>query len=115
MSFPAGVTVVRLRAKPVLDPYSQKQVGADWSDPDTLELPGSYVGQSSTARTLGASRTQILESRSLYCDPDLDVQALDKIQHGTVVYDIDGFPDVEVNPFTGWSPVREIPLRRAAG
>jgi len=115
MEFPFGTTVKRLRAKPILDPYSQEQIAEDWSDPDEVDLDGAYVGGSSTSRVLGESRTQALEARSLYCAPDADVRLGDKIQDGSKVYEVDGIPDAETNPFTGWQPVREIPLRRGLG
>ena len=115
MTFPFEQAVERLRARPVTDPYSDDVVAADWADPDVLPLPGAFIAQSSTARALTAGRTQILESKSLFCAPTADVRVGDKIRAGGIVYEIDGFPAADVNPFTGWQPVCEVPLTRAAG
>ncbi len=110
--FPHGQTVVRLRRKEILDPYSQQVTLGDWSDPDRLTIYGAFVAQSSTARTDSATRTEMLESKSLFCAPDADVQAFDRIEAGEAVYKIDGIPEADANPWTGWRPAREIPLER---
>lgn len=119
MEFEHGATVYRLRPKTVWDPMSQSFVLGDWDDPDELELPGAFIAQSSTSTLGDANRTGALESKSLYLsDPDADVQLGDRIRQGTdgsPVYPVDGIPAADVNPFTGWQPVREIPLKRVVG
>lgn len=110
--FPHGVTVDRLRRKQKIDPYSQQATIGDWSDPDVLTLHGAFVAQSSTARTNDATRTEILESKSLFCSPAADVTEYDRIRAGGAVYTIDGIPAADPNPWTGWQPVLEIPLTR---
>lgn len=116
--FPEGDTVYRLRAAPVWDPYAEKWVEGDWTTPDTLELPGAYVAQSSTSAVGNATRSQALEAKSLYCDPDADVIEGDRIRlggPGGPIFPLDGIPAADKNPWTGWRPVREIPLARATG
>lgn len=113
--FPEGVSVVRQRPKPVWDRYANQNVPGSWEDPDELPLADAYVGESSSSRVVGSSRTQILEFRSLFCDPAADVKVGDRIKDGDVVYEIEGIPDAPRNPFTGWQPVREIPLTRGIG
>ena len=115
MDFPFGTTVTRLRRKEVLDPYSKKPTLGDWSDPDKKDLEGAFIAQSSTTRNTTATRTQLLEEMSLYCSPDDDVQGLDRVTDGTATYTVDGIPAAPLNPFTGWQPLREIPLQRAIG
>lgn len=115
MDFPHGVTVERLRAKTRTDRYSQKPVATDWSDPDVLTIANAFVAQSSTSRSQDVTRTQMLELKSLYCAADADVQPADRIRAGGIVYEIEGVPAADVNPFTGWQPIREIPLRRDLG
>lgn len=114
--FPAGESVVRLRRKEIADPYSGQLTLGDWSDPTEVTLDGAFVASSSTTSQSEAGRTELLEEKSLYLDnPGADVQAQDRIRAGGVVYLIDGMPSADTNPWTGWQPLREIPLRRDTG
>ena len=116
MEFAHGSTVKRLRARPLLDPYSKKAIGADWATADEVELPGAFVASSSSAVRTDATRTQALEWKSLYLtDVAADVQVGDRIVAAGVTYVIDAVPTADVNPFTGWQPVREIPLKSGTG
>ena len=115
MDFPYGQTVVRLRAGLVNDPYAGTSTRSDWENPDEQEIPGAFVAQSSTARITSATRTQALESKSLYCPPSADVRAGDRVVAGDETFVVDGVPTADVNPFTGWQPVREVPLERMIG
>ncbi|WP_417510574.1 hypothetical protein [Microbacterium sp.] len=136
MDFPFGTTVYRLRAGTVTDPYSGEQIPGDWSIPDVLPIPGAFVAQTSTSMLSSATREQALESKSLFCEGAFDVQKGDRVFTGTFTpplpdgaitvpegtvmtgdtYSIDGIPPAaDTNPFTGWTPPREIPLTRAVG
>jgi hypothetical protein len=136
MRFPHGRTVWRLRAGLTDDPYSGEQVPADWEHPILLALPKSFIAQTSTALLATATRDQASESKSLFCDGALDVQKGDRIFDGTftpplpesatsipagtvfvgATYQIDGIPPAaDTNPFTRFTPPREIPLTRYVG
>lgn len=119
MDFPFGRTVYRLRAALIEDPYSNEEVAGDWSDPDVLEISGAFIAQTSTSRLGGATREQAIEAKSLFCSGDLDIRKGDRIRSGPAgspIYTIAGIPpEADINPFTGWSPQREIPLTRAVG
>lgn len=119
MNFPHGRTVYRLRGGPLEDPYSGETVPGDWHNPEVLPIAGAFVAQTSTSMLSNATREQALESKSLFCDGDLDVQKGDRIRvggEGAPIYSIDGIPpDADSNPFTGWTPPREIPLTRSVG
>lgn len=135
MSYPFGQAVYRLRAGLKLDPYSQEQMRGDWGHPELLRLDGAFIAQTSTGLLGDATRSQAAESRSLFGDPDADVAKDDRIFVGTFApalpddattlpdntvmtgetYTVDGIPAANVNPFTGWTPVREIPLTRSVG
>jgi len=117
MEFEHGETVYRLRARQIWDPMSQTYVEGDWDDPDVLPLENAFIAQSSTSTIGETSRTGALESKSLYCDPDADVQMGDRIRQGKTgpVFPVDGIPASDTNPFSGWRPAREVPLQRAAG
>lgn len=120
MEFPYGTTVYRLRPKQIWDEASETFKLGDWSDPDVTPLEGVHVEQSSTSTVGDATRTQALESLSVYI-PDgvtVDLTKLDRIrvgEDGAPVYEIDGIPYAPRNPFTGWMPAREVPLGRAVG
>lgn len=115
MEFPFGVSVFRQRPADVWDPISQTWIKGDWSTPEEKEIEGAFVAQSSTAMLADATRTQALEAKSLYCPPDADIREGDRVRHGTEVFTIDGIPSSDTNPFTGWGPVREVPLERYPG
>ncbi|GGL76961.1 hypothetical protein GCM10009706_14250 [Curtobacterium citreum] len=115
MEFAAGATVVRLRATPVLDPYSQRPVGADWTAPNTLTIAGAFVGSSSSSPVDGELRREVVTTKSLYCDPSADVRVGDRIVSGAHTYTVTAVPEADVNPWTGWQPVQEIPLEEVVG
>lgn len=119
MEFPYGQTVVRLRAKGVVNEYSRKIVAGDWTDPDELPIEGAFVAQTSTTLLRTETRDQAAESKSLFCSGDADVRKGDRIRvggPGGPTYTIDGIPPAaDSNPFTGWTPPREIPLTRYVG
>lgn len=117
MGFPYGSTPVRLRAGLIDDAYNPgAQVAGDWDNPDELPLPGSFVAQTSTALLGNATREQATESKSLFCDGSFDISKGDRIRVGSAIYTIDGIPpEADTNPWTGWTPEREIPLTRSVG
>lgn len=119
MFFPFGTTVYRLRAGMVRDPYSDEETRSDWDNPEEpLEIPGAFIAQTSTTLLATATREQAAESKSLFCEGTFDVQKGDRIREGETgpVYQIDGIPPAaDSNPWTGWTPPREIPLTRYVG
>lgn len=120
MKFPHGRTVYRLRAGLIPDPYRpSEQIPGDWNNPDELPIPGAFIAQTSTSMLSNASREQALEAKSLFCEGEFDVAKGDRIRDGgedAPVYTIDGIPPAaDTNPFTGWTPPREIPLTRSVG
>ncbi len=117
MRFKHGRTVYRLRGSVIPDPYNpETQIPQGWDDPDVLPIPGAFIAQTSTSLLTTATREQAAESKSLFCDGEADVRKGDRIRDGldgAPVYTIDGVPPAaDTNPFTGWTPPREIPLTR---
>lgn len=122
MGFPAGVTVWRHRRKqtPDPDPYRPgKTTTGDWDDPDVLPLPGAFIASASTSAISDATRSQIVDQKSLYLtDVTLDVLPGDRVGGQTpaeAVFAINGSPQADTNPWTGWQPVKEIPLEEVKG
>jgi hypothetical protein len=115
VTFADGQSVVRLRARTGTNSYSQTS-RLDWTqEPDTLVIEGAFVASSSSVQSRQADRVQIITDKSLYCEPGADVVALDRIKAGGVTYSVPAVPSADVNPFTGWQPVQEIPLEEARG
>lgn len=115
-NFTAGATVVRVRRKEIIDPYSGQTTLGDWESATESNIDGAFVSSSSTSANSSAARNELLEDKSLYLhDPNSDVQAQDRIKADGVIYTIDGMPSADKNPWTGWQPVREIPLKRWVG
>jgi hypothetical protein len=119
MDFPHGRTVYRLRGGMIPDPFNaDAQIPEDWDNPDVLPIERAFIAQTSTTLLGDASRQQAVEAKSLFCSGEVDVQKGDRIRDGIdgPVYSIDGIPPAaDVNPFTGWTPPREIPLTRSVG
>ena len=119
MQFPSGRTVYRLRPRMIEDPYSGEPVRGGWDDAEVLPIPGAFVASTSTSMLGDATREQSLESKSLYCDGEFDIQKGDRSrdgEYGAPIYSIDGIPPAaDTNPWTNWTPPREIPLTRAVG
>lgn len=116
MHFPFGSNVTRLRAEQVWDEYSNSYIPGSWDNPEELVIENAFVAHTSTSMLTTATREQALEAKSLFCSGDADVRKGDRIDDGGVLYSIDGIPPAaDTNPFTGWTPPREIPLTRWEG
>lgn len=115
MTFAFGQTVTRLRAKKATDPYSERDIGRDWSDPERATMAGVWVSASSSTPGSDATRQQVTTSKSLYGTPGLDIRVGDRIDTGADVYQVVAVPAADTNPFTGWQPVQEVPLELVEG
>ena len=126
MDFPNGTTVFRDRRALVTDPNhpSRQTRDGDWDVSLTIVLAGAFVASSSSSSTKNANRIEVLTAKSLYgTDPTADVVFGDRIRVGGTqsdltsgtAYLVDAVPDADTNPFTGWQPAVEIPLRRDEG
>ena len=116
MQFEHGETVHLQRPKQVWSPKANAYIAGGWSDPDEEPIAGAFVASTSTSMLGGATRTQALEAKSLYCPPDADIRKGDRIRQGADIYTIDGIPSTaDTSPFTGWEPLREVPRERAEG
>lgn len=115
MEFAAGVSVDRLRAAPVTDPYSRKETGADWERAARLTIDRAFVASASSAPVDGELRQQVDTRKALYCTPGADVRVHDRIESAGHTYTVTAVPEADSNPFTGWQPVQEVPLEEVLG
>lgn len=117
MEFPFAQAVTRQRRQTTASPYNpSKTVPGDWTNPSELTLTNAFVASSSTAGLTDAARAQIITRKSLYLgDPAQDVKPGDRIVDGADIYEVDAMPAADTNPFTGWTPVKEIPLKGVVG
>lgn len=95
---------VRQRAKVIVDPYDPDSAVEDWSNPDEIILSGYFASGSSTEQTDDV-REQVATTKQLVIDdPAADVRRGDRIKLGERIWTVEGFPEDDMNPFTGWRP-----------
>lgn len=109
MRHPHGETVIRKRATPVLDPYSQEVIDLDWKTllPD-LEIPRCAVDDSKTRETNDVNRNAVVTDFVVWPDAQYDVTPADRLVIRGLTCEIVGRPSTPSNPFTGDRPGMEI-------
>ena len=116
MRFDYGETFTRLRAAAVLDPYSGEPVGEDWGNPEEEPIAGAYFSSQASSDGDGEVRRQTETGQVLVIpDPDADVRRGDRIRRGSRVWRVVGFPEADVNPWTGWQPTLLVELEHHEG
>jgi len=105
--FPQTVTVVR-RVKSGTDGF-----GNDVFTTATADVPGAF--NPGTSAELVQGQDLLTVQPSVYLPAGTDVAAIDAVQVGGELFEVDGSPNVWVNPFTGWAPGVEVKLRRVTG
>ncbi|MHA3682787.1 hypothetical protein ACXR2W_00800 [Leucobacter sp. HY1908] len=119
MQFDGSVLVFRRRmvenpANPV------RPIPGPWSEADSWELEGASLQSTGGVEMRGDGRLGSIATVTLYLDnPDADLRkgdgvaaALDAVAPDFVVNVV---PVVNRNPFTGWTPAREVPLKEVNG
>ena len=115
MRFPHGETVTRIRATPVLDPYSGEVTSLSWDVPDELNIEGVGVEPRPSTEPVQDARNAVVSAFTLYTDINPDVTPSDRIRVRGVVYDVDGEVADWRNPFTGWAAGSVIQTKRVNG
>lgn len=109
-------TVTRLRARELTDRYSTKTVAADWTNPHSLPIPNAHIATSGSTPADDTQRRQVTETAQLIVtDPGVDVRLGDRIQRGTDLWEVIGFPQTDQSPFTGWQPTLVADLKEVHG
>jgi len=112
---PYGETVTRLRATAVLDPYSQRETGEDWSAPDELEIPGCAFDPGGSLESAEVGREPVVSTPTLYAPVDADVTARDRVIMRGRTWLVDGDPAEYRSPFSGWAPGLVVKLKAVTG
>lgn len=113
--------VYRWRRPTSPDPYNpDRERTGEWHEAEQVELVGAWVASTSSYALRSEGRVQVLTAKSLFLDdPFADVQYGDGISTSPggdmPEFIVDAAPRADENPFTGWQPVREVPLRGATG
>jgi hypothetical protein len=105
MDFDSASSFTRRRAGQKTNPYDPEETIEDWDNPDELTFEAYWASQSSLEQS-DAVRAQIVTTKQIViANPDFDIAAGDRViapDGGT--YRVTGFPQADVNPFTGWRP-----------
>lgn len=112
MKFNSSVLVWRRRR--VADPYNPKRtrVGS-WADAEVFKLDGAYIASSSSKAAI-ADAAAVAQKSLFISQPDADIRIGDGVSVGVrgaaPDFEIRALPMSDVNPFTGWQPVTEVPV-----
>lgn len=100
--FPFGESVVRLRAKRKVDPYTN-EARPDWSQsPESLTIDDCAFNPGGSHESVEPGREPILSKPTVYAPYGADILAGDRLVVRGVTFDVDGHPSQWRNPFTGW-------------
>jgi len=108
-------TVTRLRGTPILDPYSGKPTGIDWTNPDALPIDGCVVWDGGSDEPLETGGTPVLSDFKASLPYGADVTARDRVIIRGLTCEIVGRPFDWENPFTGWQAGRVIAAKIKEG
>lgn len=97
-----GETVTRLRARALVDPYSNEPEDADWSTPDALDIPGCAVAPGGSAEPTQDARGAVDSDFDLIFKQTPDITASDRVVVRGLTCQVDGRPIQWRSPFTGW-------------
>lgn len=113
--------VWRWRRPPVPNPRNPDETRlGSWADSEVVEIEGAAVLSTSQYAVQTETRLQALTSKSLFLDdPHADVRRLDGISTkpggSEPEFIVEVVPVADVNPFTGWQPALEVPLKGVHG
>lgn len=106
---------IRQRAARHEDPYDPESVVEDWGNPDEAPITGFFASRSSVEQP-GEVREQAVTIKQLVIDdPKADIRRGDRIKQGEKLWTVEGVPDNDQNPFTGWQPTLVASLKEWVG
>lgn len=105
----------RLRATEAVDPYNGRRTVPDWTIPDELEFNGFIASQTSAMTPEGAREENVATAMLTVEDPGIDIRRGDRIVFSGRTFIVDGVPEADANPFTGWCPTMQVRLQEVLG
>lgn len=116
MDFEHTTTFTRQRAVQITDPYNSESTIDDWTQaPSEVEVSGYFSSQSSSEQTDAVREHAATLKQLIFDDPDVDVRRGDRIKQGAKVWTVEGFPEQDINPWTGWQPTLVCNVREGVG
>lgn len=110
-------TYERLRRPSVPDPYDpDNTVPGGWDQAVTITVHGALASKSSMEQP-DPVRSEAISAAVLILDKlDADVRRGDRIKTADGrLWDVQGYPHADTNPFTGWRPTLVCDLQEVTG
>ena len=110
-------TYERLRRPSVPDHYDpDSTVQGGWDQAVTITVHGALASKSSLEQPDPVRSEAISTAILILDDPDADVRRGDRIKaaYGRL-WDVQGYPHADINPFTGWRPTLVCDLQEVTG
>ena len=110
-----GETIQRIRAVPILDPYSGEVTGSTWVGAPEIDIEFVAVEPRPSSEPLNDARNAVTSGYTLYLPAGSDVTSADRVRVRGVAYEVEGDPADWSNPFTGDNPGTVIQAFTKAG
>lgn len=108
-------TFTRLRAGTKPDPYDPDSTIADPDNPEALVVLGHLASGMSLEQPTEVRSKLVTTAQLIIADPSADVQRGDQIVGDAGKWTVQGFPERDMNPFTGWKPTLVCNLLEVTG
>lgn len=118
MMFPYGETITWLQPGKMDDPYSGESL-PDWNNPVATEIPGCVLfpanASGNTENSDVGRPEQVVQTLTVLLPPGVELEPPDKVVARGHTFDVIGFTDQFVNPYSGWAPGGQVTIRRQYG
>lgn len=108
MDFPYGEIITLVSTTTTDDGLGNTTTTTTSADWGPCAVAPRYAQESTDPRV-----PPVIVGKTVY-GPPVTIGADDTLVIGGVTYEVDGLPGEWVNPFTGWAPGIEVPVKRAA-
>ncbi|QHJ77024.1 MAG: hypothetical protein [Caudoviricetes sp.] len=110
-------TYERLRRPSVPDPYNpDSTVPGGWDQAVSITVHGVLASKSSLEQPDPVRSEAISTAVLILDDPDADMRRGDRIKAADGrLWDVQGYPHADINPFTGWRPTLACDLQEVTG
>lgn len=109
MNFPHGVTITLVSTTTTTDDFGNGTTETVESQWGPCAVAPRYATESTDPRV-----PPVIVGKIVY-GPPAAIDSDDTLLIDGIAYQVDGLPGEWTNPFTGWQPGIEVPVKRAAG